>query len=381
MYIDIIRQIIMSLKKLLKSYKKRVLFTTPSHNQGEFIIPELERVLGKQFFRSDFSEIEGFDNLKNPKEAIKASMENTAKMYEMEHSFYLTNGSTQGILTLLLSFLKPNDLILVAKNCHRAVFDGVSLARAREVILEPAYDEQWGIYAPITAEQVEMAIRENPMVKAFVMSCPYYEGIVSDVEKIAEVCHDYKKFLIIDEAHGALSNFDRSISIPAGFLGADAVVQSLHKTCGAPNQCSIMHLPQKSLFDVEAVREVYNKLTTSSPSYPLLFAIEQTVEFLKSDKGKKKIYELISNIAELKRNCRAYPSIKFYDKVFDETKILVKIDGLTGYELSQKMFEKYHIEDELANDVSVLYLTGIGTTKAKLKKLEKALIKIADEIV
>ena len=371
----------MSLKKLLKSYKKRILFTTPSHNQGEFIIPELKKWLGEKFFKCDFSEIDGFDNLKNPSEAIKNSMEKTAKIYEMEHSLYLTNGSTQGILTILLSFLKKNDLIMAAKKCHQSVFDAVSLAQARVVVFEPEFDSEWGIYEQVKAEDVESAIKENPNIKAFVMTCPYYEGVVSDIEKIANVCHNYGKLLIVDEAHGALWNFDRSISIPSAFLGADAVVQSLHKTCGAPNQCSILHLPQKSLLDFESVRATYNKLTTSSPSYPLLFAIEQTVEFLNSKKGKKVIYELISNINELKRNCRAYPSIKFYDKTFDETKILVKIDGISGYELSKRMSEKFNIEDELANEVSVLYLTGIGTTKNKLKKLEKALIKIADELI
>ena len=45
------------------------------------------------------------------------------------------------------------------------------------------------------------------------------------------------------------------------------------------------------------------------------------------------------------------------------------------------MFEKFKIEDELTNEKSVLFLTGIGTTKQKLKKLEKALIKIADDLI
>ena len=83
----------------------------------------------------------------------------------------------------------------------------------------------------------------------------------------------------------------------------------------------------------------------------------------------------------MKKNLKKYPSIKFYDKIFDETKLLVKIDGISGQELSKRIFEKYKIEDELCNDVSVLYLTGIGTTKDKLKKLEKALLKVADELI
>ena len=371
----------MNLKNLLKNYKKRTLFTTPSHNQGEFIVPYLKKTLGEKFFKNDFSEIEGFDNLKNPESAIKNSMENTAKIYEVEHSLYLTNGSTQGILTILLSFLRHDDLILIAKNCHRSVFDATELAQARAIIFEPEFDEEWGVYKPINAEDIKEAFKKYPKVKAFVLSCPYYEGMVSDIEKISKVCKAFDKLLIVDEAHGALWNFDRSISVPSAFLGADAVVQSLHKTCGALNQCSILHIPQNSRLNFEKVKETYNKLTTSSPSYPLLLCIEQTIEFLSSKQGKKMIYELTDNIIEFKKSFKDYPSVKFYDKNFDETKILVKIDGISGLELSKRMYEKFHIEDELANEVSVLYLTGIGTTKEKLKKLEKALKKIADELV
>ena len=371
----------MNLKNLLKNYKKRTLFTTPSHNQGEFIIPYLKKTLGEKIFKNDFSELEGFDNIKDPQGAIKESMERASKIYEVDHTLYLTNGSTQGILTILLSCLNSDDYILVCRNCHQSVFDGVSLAKAKTVIFEPDFDEEWGIYKPVNPENLEDVFRQNPKVKAFVISHPYYEGVVSDIEKISKICKQYEKLLIVDEAHGALMSFDKSISVPSVFLGADAVVQSLHKTCGALNPCAVLHLPQNSRLDYEKIKETYNKLMTTSPSYPLLLCIEQTIEFLSSKNGKQMIYELVDNIIAFKKNCKDYPSIHFYDKNFDETKILVKIDGISGFELSKIMFEKYHIEDELANEVSVLYLTGIGTTKAKLKKLEKALKKVADKLI
>ena len=65
----------MSLIKKIKDYYKstgNILFTTPSHSQGNFIIPEAEHILGNKYFKSDFSEIEGFDNLRFPEGAIKA---------------------------------------------------------------------------------------------------------------------------------------------------------------------------------------------------------------------------------------------------------------------------------------------------------------------
>ena len=49
----------------------------------------------------------------------------------------------------------------------------------------------------------------------------------------------------------------------------------------------------------------------------------------------------------------------------DVTKILVKVSNMSGFDLSDLLFEKYQIEDEKANERSVFFLTGVGTTKSK----------------
>ncbi|MBO6087581.1 hypothetical protein J6P92_04455 [bacterium] len=66
-----------------------------------------------------------------------------------------------------------------------------------------------------------------------------------------------------------------------------------------------------------------------------------------------------------------YPKITFGGD--DITKILIKKDGLTGYELSEKLFDEFSIEDEKTNEISTMLLCGIGTTKEKLEHLKKAL--------
>ena len=86
---------------------------------------------------------------------------------------------------------------------------------------------------------------------------------------------------------------------------------------------------------------------------------------------RKHIEELISSITSLKNSLK---NIEFYGD--DVTKILIKRNGLSGFELSKKLFEKFSIEDEKTNEVSTMLLTGLGTSKEKLLKLQYALQKL-----
>ena len=369
----------MSLINLIQKFnrKKRTLFTTPSHNQGQVIAPRSLTLLGKKIFQADFSEIEDFDNLALPEGAILDSQLKAAEIYQSKYSFYLPNGSTSGILAIMLSLLSQNDKVLITRNCHKSIYNGLVLTGAYPVWLMPKYNEEWGIYKSINAADVEHALSKQKDIKAFIMTNPTYEGTISDISKIAEVCKQHNVLLIVDEAHGALWNFDKTIGTPSIYLKADATIQSLHKTAGALNPSAIMHISKESIIDLEKVQDSLNLINTTSPSYPILANIEGTIDFLSSKKGKKEIARLLTNIYEFKKALSKYENIHVFSENNDVTKILIKIDGLTGFELSDILFTKHKIEDELANEKSVLFLTGIGTTKAKLEKLKKALVKIS----
>ena len=60
----------------------------------------------------------------------------------------------------------------------------------------------------------------------------------------------------------------------------------------------------------------------------------------------------------------------------DVTKILIKKDGMTGYELSEKLFDIFNIEDEKTNEMSTMLLCGLGTSFEKIEKLKKAIKKL-----
>lgn len=371
----------MSLNKLIENFgrRKRTLFTTPSHNQGEFIIPKSKKLLGKKFFKADYSEIEDFDNLSNPEGIILESQMKSAEIFGSKYTLYLTNGSTSGIIASMNAILSEGDRVLIARNCHKSIYSGLVITGAHPVWLLPDYNEEWGIFKPIKAEQVERKLAQDPNIKAVIITNPTYEGIISNVAKIAEVCKRYNAVLIADEAHGALWSFDRTIGTPAILEGADISVQSLHKTAGALNPSAVLNISKNFPVDIEKIQNSLNMINTTSPSYPLLANIESTIDFLGSKTGKKKISELVDNIVKMTKDLSKYQNISIYSYNSDLTKILVKIEGLSGYTLSDILFNEYKIEDELANEKSVLLLTGIGTSKKKLDKLKKALIRISKE--
>lgn len=372
----------MNLNKLIEKFKakKRILFTTPSHNQGEFIAPRNKKLLGEKIFQADYSEIEDFDNLADPQGIILRSQLNASTIYESKYTFYLTNGSTSGIIASMLAILEQNDKVLIARNCHKCVYNALVLTGAYPIWLMPDFNEEWGIFKPIKAEQVEKKLMQDESIKALVITNPSYEGAISNIQKISDVCKKYNVKLIVDEAHGSLWSFDGSIGTPAIYEGADISVQSLHKTAGALNPSAVLHINKESSIGVERIQESLNILNTTSPSYPILANIEATIDFLNSKKGKKKIFELTNALVKFKKSLQKYNNIEIFSSNNDITKILIKIEGISGYALSSILFNKYKIEDELSNNLSVLFLTGIGTTQKKLDKLKKALIKISKKV-
>ncbi|MBR1776697.1 aminotransferase class I/II-fold pyridoxal phosphate-dependent enzyme [bacterium] len=340
----------MSLISILKKKNKKTLFTTPSHSGRIYILKKFY-----QWYRADISEVDAI----NPTEALAKAEEKASKIYETKSTSFLTNGSTGGILASVIASCKQGDKLLIWKNSHPCHKNAGTLTGAKIIEYELEYNSNWGIYEALTPRQTEELLKKhNP--KAIIVTSPSYEGIVSDIESISKICKKYGVYLIVDEAHGALYPF--SDRLPKSAIPyADFTVQSLHKTAGGINPTALLHCNCEL-----NVKQALALITTTSPSYPMLATIEANINFLNSKRGRKKIEELIDRIVELRSKLTNF---EFYGD--DVTKILIKKQGLSGYELSDILFDRYNIEDEKTNEKSTMLLTGIGTDKTKLAKLEK----------
>jgi len=308
-------------------------------------------------YRCDISETD----FHNPEEALCKAEKKASEIYGTKVTKFLLNGSSSGIIASVLACVDRGDKVLVWCDAHRCHHNAVRLAGAEAVYYDMEVSKEWGVPVGITPDEVENLLKKV-QVKAVIITSPTYEGFVSDVKAIKKVCEKYDAFLIVDEAHGALYPFSEELPQSAVKI-ADFTVQSLHKTAGGLNPTALLHSNCDK--DIEHALQL---ITTTSPSYPLLASIEVNINFLNSKRGRKKIACLINNIKKLRRECQ---NCDFGGD--DITKILVKVTGLTGCQLSEKLYDKYSIEDEKTNDISTMLVCGIGTSDRKLERLKNAL--------
>ena len=162
----------MSIVNFIEKFRKekRTLFTTPSHGQGDFVAPESAKMIGRRFFSCDYSEIEGFDNLAKPIGMLRNAQDCTSKIYDAKATFFLTNGSTSGIIASMMTVLRRSDKVLIARNCHRSVYNGLVLSGAVPIWLMPQYNKEWGIYESINLDYLEEMFSKNKDIKAFIMT-------------------------------------------------------------------------------------------------------------------------------------------------------------------------------------------------------------------
>lgn len=345
----------MSLVRLLEQKNKKILFTTPSHGQRNGIYPPLECM-----YRIDISETD----CQRPQQELQRIQLWARSIYQTYSTTFLTNGSTSGIIASVLSCTAVGDKVLIASNAHPCHFNAVKLAGARAITYELDIDEEWGIPKETRPEVIEKYL-DKYNIKTVIITSPSYEGIISDIEEIKNICERHNAFLIVDEAHGALYPFSDNLPLSAVNI-ADFTVQSLHKTAGGLNPTALLHCNCE--IDVNPALDMF---MTTSPSYPLLASIEENIAYLSSKEGKKEIENLIKRLDRIRIKASG---CQFYGD--DPTKLLIKVEGLTGPELSEILYEDFNIEDEKTNDKSTLLLCGVGTDNRKLDKLEHALMQL-----
>ena len=342
----------MGFDRLIKKTYTNKLFTTPSHSQNFCIFNKF-----RHFYKLDVSETDTH----NPEQMLQEAEIQASNIYGVKQTKFLTNGSSSGIIAAVLATTNKNDSVLIAHNAHQSHLNAVKLACGKPIFYE-LKKNNFGTDSAFPVEKTELMLK-NRNIKALIITSPTYEGYISDIKEIKEICKKYGTYLIVDEAHGALYPFSEDLPDSA-IKYADLVVQSLHKTAGGLNPTALLH----SNCDVDISRALA-MITTTSPSYPLLLSIEKNIKYLSSAKGRNELRKLISNLKVL----RKLQGFEFGSD--DITKILIKKEGLSGQEISEKLY-KLGIEDERTNDISTLLITGIGTKKGKLDALKFALKKI-----
>lgn len=168
------------LYKKLEAYGKSDFY--PFHMPGHKRNPL--SVAGDFSVQQDITEINGFDNLHHPETILKEAQENAARLYQVQESFFCINGSTGAILAAVSAAVKKGGHILIARNCHKAVYHAAYLRDLKVSYIYPHEDAKLGINGGISPQRVERCLDENPDIEAVLLTSPTYDGIVSDIKQL-----------------------------------------------------------------------------------------------------------------------------------------------------------------------------------------------------
>lgn len=334
-------------------------------------------------YEIDITEIEGFDDLHHAAGILKQAQKKAATVYGAEETHFLINGSTVGILSAILGNTNKGDTVLVARNCHKSVYHAIFMNELNPVYLYPEFCEELQLNTEVSVSAVETALKENPDIRAVVIVSPTYDGNISDVRSIANAVHERGIPLIVDEAHGAHFGFHPYFSKNANYLGADAVIHSLHKTLPALTQTAVLHM-NGEIVNRRKVRKYLDMLQSSSPSYILMASIDACIHML--DQRREELFEpYVERLKQTREQLAGLKRLALIETAtghFDKSKIVISVkdSDITSKMLYRELLERYHLQMEMAAGTYVLAMTSVGDTEKGLQRLVCALQQIDREI-
>ena len=355
-------------------------FHTPGHKQGRGAHELLKNLVTAEGLRQEVSLMEELDDLHSPRTCIKAAEKLAAELWHADDALFIVNGTSGAIQAMILSTLKPNDLVFVPRNSHRAVTAGLILSGAIPIFLPIDFSAELKIPLNLTVDTIRRAIKKFPQAKALILTSPNYYGVAADVKQIAEILHENKMLLLVDEAHGAHLQFCEELPISAMDAGADISAQSTHKLLGSMTQTSML-MVRKKFVDAEKVRRAASLLQTTSPNYLLLASLD-IARLQMFEGGREKILRALELSKILRAEIKKFPALKTFDAVknfeLDLTKVTVNVEGLglTGIDAEKILRHKFKIQCELSDTANLLFIISYADDEFTISKLINALSKL-----
>ncbi|MGI6765727.1 MAG: aminotransferase class I/II-fold pyridoxal phosphate-dependent enzyme [Lentihominibacter sp.] len=346
------------------------------YGYGEF----LDRLLD-----CDVTEIPGADNLFQAEGIIMDAQKKYSRLYGVEHSYLLINGTSGGIIASILATVKPGRKLIMARNCHKSVFNALTLGHIQPVYAAPEYIEEYGIMGEVSPEEIRRCIEQNPEADAIILPSPNYYGICSDIDAIAGIAHEYGKVLIVDQAHGAHLKFFQSFGCgeympsAAEDCGADIVINSIHKTLAALTQSAVLNCNSR-LVDRYILEDKLQAIESTSPSYLLMSFLDINADLL-LEHGSQAMTEWREAIDYFHEEAKSIEGISLMKAGnMDITKINLDMGrlGIDGATLEKLLIQR-EIYPELHTGDILMLMTGIGNTRKHMERTIEALREIAGE--
>lgn len=420
----------------LRTYANRQVTSwhTPGHNKGTaFMTSPVLRPFYEAYtqsttplvFSSDLSvSVAELGDLSEPagRNSMADAMRRAAHVFGSSRTYFCTNGTSAANKTLLMTVLKPGEVVIVDRNCHKSVHQAIVLAGAVPHYLTPRFNAELKTWYPISYDDIRGALAETRArglrPRMLVLTTCTYDGVLFPVYEIAKAAHEYGVLFHADEAWFPYGRFHPFYAAgrSAGRYNAldsdaDFCVHSSHKALAAFSQASMLHVGKHferllargaeaeqfawlrerfRSFD-EFEHQLVENLTfwlSTSPHYPMIATLDCASAQM-SLEGARAIGALLKSARRLHgwaaaNGCAVTQqdltggSDGFELYGHDLLRFMVKVKPGRLKELKESLLLNHQQQWEKSSEGTILFLVTLGTSESDVDLLLQSLEQCGD---
>ena len=303
----------------------------PGHSGGVAFLKSpvgqmFHQFFGENMLRADVcNAVEELGQLLDHTGPVAASERNAARIFNCDHLYFVTNGTSTSNKIVWHSTVAPGDIVVVDRNCHKSVLHSIIMTGAIPVFLMPTRNN-FGIIGPIPKsefswESIQKKIAANPFIadknakpRVLTITQSTYDGILYNVEEIKEMLDGKIDTLHFDEAwlpHAAFHDFYGDYHA----IGADRPrckesmvfsTQSTHKLLAGLSQASqiLVQDSDDRKLDRDVFNEAYLMHTSTSPQYAIIASCDVAAAMMEEPGGTALVEESIAEALDFRRAMR-----------------------------------------------------------------------------
>jgi len=284
---------------------------------------------GENMLRADVcNAVEELGQLLDHNGAIGESERNAARIFNADHCFFVTNGTSTSNKMVWHHTVAPDDVVVVDRNCHKSVLHAIIMTGAVPVFLKPTRNH-YGIIGPIPQSEFEPSaiqakIKANPLLKGvdskkvkprvLTLTQSTYDGVLYNTETIKKMLDGYVANLHFDEAwlphaafhpfYGTYHSMGQKRERPVHSVVY--ATQSIHKLLAGISQAShvLVQDSQKTKLDRHLFNEAYLMHTSTSPQYSIIASCDVAAAMMEPPGGTALVEESIAEALDFRRAMR-----------------------------------------------------------------------------
>jgi arginine decarboxylase len=303
----------------------------PGHSGGVAFLKSpvgqmFHQFFGENMLRADVcNAVDELGQLLDHTGPVAASERNAARIYNCDHLYFVTNGTSTSNKIVWNSTVAPGDIVVVDRNCHKSVLHSIIMTGAIPVFLMPTRNH-FGIIGPIPKsefawENIQKKIERNPFAtdknakpRVLTITQSTYDGVLYNVEEIKEMLDGKIDTLHFDEAwlpHATFHDFYGDYHA----IGADRPrckesmvfsTQSTHKLLAGLSQASqiLVQDAENNQLDRYVFNEAYLMHTSTSPQYSIIASCDVAAAMMEAPGGTALVEESLKEALDFRRAMR-----------------------------------------------------------------------------